>query len=132
MEDGSAEAPKKDRGQRPNKPEGIKHYGMRNGGTAKSGMRCARCGKSINNFSEVALDAKCENCNNDLHTCTNCAFFTTSARYECSKPIPARIAPKDGANECPLFSPAVFVERTFESGATPQDARKAWDALFKK
>jgi hypothetical protein len=35
-------------------------------------------------------------------------------------------------NDFTLFSPAVYVERTFESGSKPEDARKAFDALFKK
>jgi ribosomal protein S27E len=121
------------REKRAPKERGMKVYGMRNGGTARSGIRCARCGKTIVTFSDVAIDSVCESCGSDLHTCTNCSFFSTSARYECSKPIAERIAPKDGKNECPFFSPAVFVERTFESeSVTPQDARRAFDALFKK
>ncbi|PWT90031.1 MAG: hypothetical protein C5B54_07940 [Acidobacteria bacterium] len=106
---------------------------MRNGGTARSGIRCARCGKTLPaSQGEVAFDSTCASCGAELHTCTNCAFFNTSARWECSKPIPARVAPKDARNECTFFSPRVFVERTFESGVTPEDARKAFDALFKK
>ncbi len=131
MED-SSDAGKKESSRRPEKEKGIRHYGMRNGGTARSGIRCARCGKTMNLMGEVALDAKCESCTNDFHTCTNCAFFSTSSRWECSKPILARVAPKDIRNDCTFFSPAVFVERTFESNATPQDARRAFDALFKK
>ena len=94
MED-SAGATKTDRAKRPEREKGIRHYGMRNGGTARSGIRCARCGKTMNLMGEVALDAKCESCSTDFHTCTNCAFFSTSSRWECSKPIPARVAPKD-------------------------------------
>ena len=133
MQDNS-EVGKKERQQpKSGKKQGIKLYGMRDGGTARSGIRCARCGKTINTMSEVLADAICESCGSDLHTCTNCAFFNTSARWECSKPIPARVAPKDVRNECAFFSPAVFVERTFESvNTSPQDARKAFDALFKK
>jgi hypothetical protein len=131
MED-SSDAIKKERGKRPEKEKGIRHYGMRNGGTARSGIRCARCGKTMNLMGEIALDAKCESCSSDFHTCTNCAFFSTSSRWECTKAISARVAPKDTRNECTFFSPAVFVERTFESNATPQDARRAFEALFKK
>lgn len=134
MESGSEPVRKESKQQRSSsKNTGIKLYGMRNGGTARSGIRCARCGKTITTMSEVAVESVCEKCGSDLHSCTNCAFFNTSTRYECSKPIPARIAPKDARNECTFFSPAVFVERTFESGhGTPHDARKAFDALFKK
>ncbi len=127
--------PKKEKGQRPAKPSnGIKHYGMRNGGTARTGIRCARCGKTITQVGEVTVETVCDNCGSDLHTCTNCAFFSTGARMECLKPITSRVAPKDARNQCTFFSPSVFVERTFEAGiaAAPEDARKAFDALFKK
>lgn len=131
MED-SAESERRERAPR-QKPEGIKHFGMRNGGTARSGVRCARCGKSVPTIVEVSVDSLCQSCGAELHTCTNCSFFKTSARWECTKPITVRVDKKDARNECTFFSPAVFVERTFESAATaPEDARKAFDALFKK
>ena len=127
------EEPRKDRQRTTPKQSGIKRYGMRDGGTARSGIRCARCGKVRSVIADaVEFDSACENCAADLHTCTNCSYFNTSSRWECTKPIAARISPKDVRNICPLFSPAVFVERTFEANATPQDARKAFDALFKK
>jgi hypothetical protein len=127
------ESVRREKAPRP-KQDGIKHFGMRNGGTARSGIRCARCAKTIVAMGDVTVESTCENCGSDLHTCTNCAFFSTSARWECTKPITVRIARKDVRNECSFFSPSVFVERTFESAAvaTPQDARKAFDALFKK
>jgi hypothetical protein len=129
----SGDAPRRERNQQQQKPSGIKHYGMRNGGTARSGVRCARCGRAIPTILEVAVESACQNCGSDLHTCTNCAFFKTSARWECTKPIAVRIERKDLRNECSFFSPAVFVERTFESEVTaPEDARKAFEALFKK
>src|SRR5437867_5993738 len=121
MEEG--EGPKKERAKQPSKDTGIKRYGMRNGGTARSGVRCARCGKTISGIVEVLNESTCANCSSDLHTCTNCAFFNTSARWECSKPILTRVAPKDVRNDCQFFSAAVFVERTFESTTQqPQDA----------
>jgi hypothetical protein len=64
------------------------------------------------------------------------------------KPIPVRIAVKDKANECTLFTPRVTVARegTNTNGAAaapppsantpaprnPEDARSAFDRLFKK
>jgi hypothetical protein len=60
------------------------------------------------------------------------------------KPIPIRIAAKDKANECGLFSPRVTVARdgasasaavpvpVVEEPRNPNDARSAFDRLFKK
>ena len=129
-----SQRPKQQQQQQQQNPSGIKHFGMRNGGTARSGVRCARCGKTLPSIIEVTVDSSCQNCGSDLHTCTNCAFFKSSVRWECTKPIPARVERKDLRNECQLFSSSVFVERTFESPAqaAPEDARKAFDALFKK
>jgi hypothetical protein len=127
------EEPRKERQQRPARQDGMRRYGMRDGGTARSGIRCARCGKTLSAVAEsVVTDSTCDQCGADLHTCTNCSFFNTSARWECTKPIPARVTPKDTRNDCTFFSSVVFVERTFEANAAPQDARKAFDALFKK
>ena len=127
------EEPRKERQQRPAKQNGMKRYGMRDGGTARSGIRCARCGKVRSAVADVVeFESVCENCGADLHTCTNCSFFNTSSRWECTKTITARISPKDIRNVCSFYSPTVFVERTFEANSTPHDARKAFDALFKK
>jgi len=130
----SSEGVRRERRPQSNKTSGIRQYGMRNGGTARSGIRCARCGKTISGFSEVLTDSICGSCGSDLHTCTNCANFNTSSRWECTKPILTRVSPKDSRNDCAFFSATVFVERTFESvaAASPQEARKAFDALFKK
>ncbi len=51
-----------------------------------------------------------------LHCCKQCAHFEPSTRFQCLKPIPARIAVKDQANECELFSPRVTVARDAAPG----------------
>ncbi|MBI2680587.1 MAG: hypothetical protein HYX25_06215 [Candidatus Solibacter usitatus] len=60
------------------------------------------------------------------------------------KPIPERIPIKDKTNECPLFEPRVTVARDAAPAPppvqhnsnnvvrNPNDARSAFDALFKK
>lgn len=89
-------------------------------------IRCARCG----NLVTQASDVRCKRCGADLHSCAQCVHFDTSARFECTQPVPARITPKDALNECTLFSIRVTVERETGSVA-PNDARKAFDDLFK-
>jgi hypothetical protein len=89
-------------------------------------VRCSRCGSLVGQLT----DARCKRCGADLHSCAQCANFDTSARFECTQAIPARISPKDAHNECELFAPRVTVER--ETGSTaPTGARKAFDDLFK-
>lgn len=86
----------------------------------------------------------CPKCNAALHCCKQCAHFEPSTRFQCLKPIPARIAAKDQANECTWFGARVTVARDASPSAnnapvqnvapptSPSDARAAFDNLFKK
>jgi hypothetical protein len=88
----------------------------------------------------------CPKCGSELHCCKQCSHFEPSTRFQCVKPIPARIPYKDKANECELFTAKVTVMRDSASQAsaapasvvqpdsvrTPNDARAAFDSLFKK
>ncbi len=51
-----------------------------------------------------------------------------------SQPIPERIARKDERNSCTFYSMRVRVEKETSTpmAATPQDARQAFEKLFKK
>ena len=90
--------------------------------------RCARCGNRL--ALPVDAGSRCSRCGVDLHTCVQCESFDTSARFECTQPIAARVAPKDAKNSCTLFTPRTTVERqTSTPGRT--SARQAFDDLFK-
>jgi hypothetical protein len=96
-------------------------------------FRCARCGHMEG--LEVGSRSACGNCGVDLRACIHCESFDPGARFECRETIPARVSPKDVANDCPLFAPRVQVERetgsTRASGQTGSAAKKAFDDLFK-
>jgi hypothetical protein len=91
-------------------------------------VRCARCGNVM--AAEIAMDTRCTRCGADLHACVQCVHFDTGARFECVQKIEARVAPKDARNTCTLFDIQRRVERETSSPA-PNDARKAFDDLFK-
>jgi hypothetical protein len=98
--------------------------------------------------ADIDFKGNCPKCNTPLHCCKQCSHFETSTRFQCLKPIPVRIAVKDQANECELFRPRVTVARDAASAGaqspimaprnnvpaprSPQDARAAFDNLFKK
>jgi hypothetical protein len=91
-------------------------------------FRCARCGNRLS--LPVELGGRCSRCGVDVHSCINCMSFDTSARWECTQPLTARVAPKDAANQCTLFEARTTVER--QTGTTgPPSARQAFDDLFK-
>src|SRR5271170_2626624 len=71
--------------------------------------RCYSCSATLP--SDVDFRGNCPKCSAALHCCKQCAHFEPSTRFQCLKPIPVRIAIKDQANECALFSPRVTVAR---------------------
>ena len=113
--------------------------------------RCFNCSTALP--PGVDFNGTCPKCNAALHCCKQCSQFEPSTRFQCLKPIPVRIALKDKANDCSLFSPRVTVAREGTAGsvgAAPaqvvappvnagppaprnaDDARSAFDKLFKK
>jgi len=108
--------------------------------------RCFNCATKLP--QGIDFRGNCPKCNAELHCCKQCAHFEPSTRFQCLKPIAVRIAVKDKANECELFSPRVTVardalppspalvrndaSRPVAAPRTATDARAAFDSLFKK
>ena len=92
-------------------------------------VKCSACGAKAP--PNIKVDSSCPKCNADLHSCRQCTHFDPSARFECRKPITARIVNKQARNTCELFAPRTVVERETSSGG-PTDARQAFAKLFKK
>lgn len=116
---------------------------------AVTASRCFNCSVALP--ADTDFKGSCPKCGTALHCCKQCTYFEPSTRFQCTKPIPARIPYKDQANECELFTPRVTVSRDganpstagspLSGGAkmpvpsavrTPNDARAAFDNLFKK
>ena len=129
--DRKPEAPKKEytpRGQPPIAPKTFNMPGFR------EVVKCARCGNELTVASAWSATGQCSRCQADLHSCAQCSHFDTSAAFECQKPIPARVSPKDARNACPHFEPRTTVERETKSASqpsSPSSAKKAFDDLFK-
>ncbi|HKP39103.1 MAG TPA: hypothetical protein VJT71_19750 [Pyrinomonadaceae bacterium] len=92
-------------------------------------VKCAACSATVAGY--VSSESTCPKCKADLHTCRQCAYFDPGARFECRKPITARIMNKGARNECELFAARTVIERETSSG-TPSNARQAFANLFKK
>jgi hypothetical protein len=111
--------------------------------------RCFNCATALPPGTD--MNGVCPKCNADLHCCKQCSHFEPSTRFQCLKPIPVRIAIKDKRNDCPLFTPRVTVAREGTTNGlspaapassgpvagppaprNPEDARSAFDKLFKK
>src|ERR1700683_862071 len=108
--------------------------------------RCSTCGYALAPTSDP--NANCPKCGFELHCCKQCVHFDTSARFECTQPIPERIPKKDARNDCKFYecrvtvekdtapvaaAPAAPAHREYSGSASrPTDARRAFDDLFKK
>jgi hypothetical protein len=105
------------------------------GGFGPEAFKCNRCGELCHNLTDMTFDDVCMKCNSDLHTCGNCRSFDTTTTWECRENIPARIAAKHGKNQCTFFQPKIVRDLAADKRQqlqSPDDARKAFDALFKK
>jgi hypothetical protein len=94
---------------------------------------CSACGNKRRDLEEIRADTVCAKCGADLHACAQCTHFDTSARFECTQAVPERIVLKKARNLCALYTPARSFDLTGERPTgTPDDARAAFDRLFKK
>ncbi len=97
----------------------------------RSVSRCSQCGTVLP--ATVDFSGNCPKCGTALHSCKQCSHFDPSARFECRQNIPAPIARKDASNDCQWFAGKMTVEReTSSGGARADDARQAFENLFKK
>src|SRR4051794_41069370 len=55
-------------------------------------VKCAACSAVVQ--THIARESCCPKCNADLHTCRQCTYFDPGSRFECRKPLTARIASK--------------------------------------
>jgi hypothetical protein len=93
--------------------------------------RCSQCGTVLSLAGE--LPAQCPKCGFALHSCKQCSFFDPSSRCECTQPVPERISPKDTQNACTFYAIKMTREKETSTPAVQvTDARKAFEALFKK
>src|SRR5580704_6136840 len=84
--------------------------------------RCSNCGAVLPAGFNPA--SQCPRCAFELHSCKQCVHFDTSARFECTEPVPERVAKKDARNTCASYSFRTTVEKDTAptAQATPAQA----------
>lgn len=137
-QDSGVDSQSKSRGPQPPRQERMEGAprGRTAGGFGPEAFKCARCGaaKKILGDVEIELDDVCYDCEADLHTCTNCKSFDTSVQWACRDDrIQERVRKKDQRNECEFFEAKLVRDLSADKSRmqTPDDARKAFDDLFK-
>ena len=104
--------------------------------------RCWNCGAVL--APGFDPNGQCPRCRAEMHCCKQCVHFDTGKQFECTQPIPERIPKKDAKNNCTFFELRMNVEKDTSpvnyaanvpaapSPGRPNDARKAFEDLFKK
>ncbi|MGB6198320.1 MAG: hypothetical protein WA871_00505 [Candidatus Acidiferrales bacterium] len=108
-----------------------------------SRMRCSNCGAVLQPNADP--NAKCPRCAFELHSCKQCRYFDSAARFECMQPVIDQIARKDVKNDCTFYEFRTTIEKDTAPAAAqaspststlspsrPKDARSAFEDLFKK
>jgi hypothetical protein len=145
--DGRDRDKKRERSERPPEPPRPKHDMLgprtpRMVGTVTR-ARCSSCGAAL--MPGFDPTGECPRCHAALHSCKQCVHFDTGRQFECTQPVPERIAKKDAKNNCTFFEFRMTVEKDTSpvnyatnvvvpapSPSRPNDARKAFEDLFKK
>src|SRR5437868_13561242 len=60
---------------------------------AVAASRCYNCATMLQPATDFT--GTCPKCNAALHCCKQCSYFEPSTRFQCLKPVPVRISPKD-------------------------------------
>jgi hypothetical protein len=105
--------------------------------------RCSSCGSVL--MPSFDPNGECPRCHFELHCCKQCVHFDTGKQFECNQPILDHISKKDAKNNCTFFEFRMTVEKDTSpvnyatsapapssASARPNDARKAFEDLFKK
>jgi hypothetical protein len=144
-DDGDGREKKRDRSERPSEPRPKQEMmGPRTPRMVGTVMRarCSNCGAVL--APGFDPNGQCPRCRAEMHCCKQCVHFDTGKQFECTQPIPERIPKKDAKNQCTFFELRMTVEKdtspvnylastpTAPSPARSNDARKAFEDLFKK
>lgn len=146
--DREAEDKKRDRAAHPDrppekrpKPDMLGPRTPRMVGTVMR-ARCSNCGAVL--APGFDPNGQCPRCHAEMHCCKQCVHFDTGRQFECTQPIPERITKKDAKNNCTFFEFRMTVEKDTSpvtyatatpaptTAARPNDARQAFEDLFKK
>ncbi len=91
---------------------------------------CWNCGASLADEPQpFAREARCEQCNADLHVCHACEFFDRRVANACREPIAEPVQNKERANFCGYFLASAGAYRGADEQVVAA-ARSDLDALF--
>ncbi|MFP5263254.1 MAG: hypothetical protein ACLGJB_15235 [Blastocatellia bacterium] len=95
-------------------------------------MICHSCKNEISAEGFISRSDECSHCGADLHCCLNCVNYDPYAHNRCREPQAEWVSNREKANFCDFFVPAKIASAGGPKKATADDAKAAFDNLFKK
>lgn len=95
-------------------------------------MICHHCKNEIVIKDRIARTDECPSCNGDIHCCLNCVNYDTSAHNRCREPQAEWVTDRERANFCDYFKPNNLMAKDKGKSGPLDDARNAFENLFKK
>jgi hypothetical protein len=69
------------------------------------GINCWKCHKSISELKiKIGFRAQCQHCGVDLHTCTNCRYYSPGKPNDCLIPGTEWVKDREAMNFCEEYS----------------------------
>lgn len=105
-------------------------------------MRCNSCGTVVEDYGTIGSASRCTKCDEALHSCRNCSFFSSAARWQCNAEIVAPVTDKLKTNNCNQFKARLTLDHTGRrtravspsrnGSSRTNDPRDAFNNLFKR
>lgn len=92
-------------------------------------LKCYRCGAALDETVALKFKSICDSCSAWTHCCRNCFLFDEIAHNNCKSPSTDWVGDAEKFNYCAEFG---FAGKTPEEMRVDgEDAKRAWDQLFK-
>jgi hypothetical protein len=95
-------------------------------------MTCHSCHAEIKLEGRISRTEECPKCGADIHCCLNCVNYDTTAHNRCRESQAEWVSDRERANFCDYFEPNALAAKGPSKSAAINDARSAFENLFKK
>jgi hypothetical protein len=94
---------------------------------------CHHCGAHLQFESGyISRTEECPQCGADVHSCLNCVNYDTAAHNRCREPQAEWVTDREKANFCDFFTPNKSGKGDPRASGVVQEAKSAFENLFKK
>jgi hypothetical protein len=94
-------------------------------------MICHQCRTEIKVQRFVSRTDECPRCGSDVHCCLNCSNYDPAMSNHCREPNAEWVSDREKANFCDFFTPGGGQAHAARPQVSRDEAKKAFDSLFK-